>query len=170
MDTDAGPGPTVTLNRADAWLLAAVTEGSHDGRPVPLGDFIHDCDWLGRAIPTFDEVSFGIPRLAHAGYVIVDRDEGDARAFRATEAAILLRRAIGAGSLGEILDGVAAAVGATPYPSAEPPEDRTLGRLSGLTEADLGRFVAAYSAWFNRWSNSPLHVGRAMARITRRRG
>lgn len=47
------------LTRSDAWLLAALTEGLRDGRPVNLRDFVNDADWLNRLIPTFDEMSFG---------------------------------------------------------------------------------------------------------------
>jgi hypothetical protein len=62
------------LSRADAWLLAALTERSHDGRSVTLQEFVHDADWLGRMIPTFDEMSFGLPRLISAGFMTVGHD------------------------------------------------------------------------------------------------
>jgi hypothetical protein len=52
---------SVPLTRSDAWLLAALAEGSHDGRAVKLWELLSDCDYLNRAIPTFDELSFGIP-------------------------------------------------------------------------------------------------------------
>jgi hypothetical protein len=55
------------LTRSDAWLLAALTERSHDGHSVNLRDLVHDADWLNRAIPTYDEISFGLPRLVAAG-------------------------------------------------------------------------------------------------------
>lgn len=44
------PGTHPPLTRSDAWLLAALTEGSHDGRPVNLRDFVNDADWLNRLI------------------------------------------------------------------------------------------------------------------------
>jgi hypothetical protein len=45
----------VPLTRTDAWLLAALTDASHDGRFVNLADFVDAYDWLMRAIPTFDK-------------------------------------------------------------------------------------------------------------------
>ena len=74
MSSDPAPGSVTAwlppLTRSDAWLLAAITES---GRPVDLGGLIHDADWVNRLIPTFDELSYGIPRLASHGYVVVSR-------------------------------------------------------------------------------------------------
>jgi hypothetical protein len=140
------------LNRSDAWLLAALTEGSHDGRAVTLQDLVHDADWLNRLIPTFDEMSYGLPRLIAAGFMTVGQDVKKGIVFRATPKAIRLRKSVKAGTLGGVLEGVGNAVGAAPYPDPEPPEDRSLGRLPGLEPEDLDAAVDAHGAWVDRWS------------------
>jgi hypothetical protein len=60
------------LTRTDAYIAAALSES--DGRRVDLQSLIHDFDWLNRAIPTFDQLSYGIPRLMANGYVDVYRN------------------------------------------------------------------------------------------------
>lgn len=133
------------LTRSDAWLLAALTEGSHDGRRVTLPKFVHDADWLNRAIPTFDEISFGFPRLVAHGLMRVN-----GLTFRATPQAIALRKLVKGGTLGDVPLEMAAAVGARPYPEPET-EDRSLGRLAGLGPSDLEAAVREHSAWMERW-------------------
>ena len=140
------------LNRADAWLLAVLTEGSHDGRPVTLQDLVHDADWLQRLIPTFDEVSLGLPRLIAAGFMTVGHDVKRGIVFRATPKATGLRESVDAKSLGGLLEGVVRAVGAEPYPDPEPPEDRSLGRLPGLEPDDLDAAIRSHGEWVDRWS------------------
>ena len=147
----AEPANHPRLNRADAWLLAALTEGSHDGRPVTLQDFVHDADWLNRLIPTFDEMSFGLPRLIAAGYMTVGEDVKSGLVFRATPKAIMLRKSIDRRP-GSVIQGVEQAVGALPYGQAEPEGDRSLGRLPGLAQEDVTAAVEAHGAWVARWS------------------
>lgn len=112
--------------------MAALTDGSHDGRPVNLRDFVNSADWLDRSIPTFDEMSFGLPRLVAGGFLVVGSDPTEGLVFRATPKATKLRRSVKAKSLGDVLTGVGEGVGAVPYPELEPAEDRSLGRLPGL--------------------------------------
>jgi hypothetical protein len=131
------------LTRSDACLLAAATE-SNGKRPRRLRDLIADYDWLERGIPTFDEVSFGLPRLIAAGFLEVSSDAGKT-VIRATPKARLLRSIIKAKTLGGVLSETAAAVGAAPYPEAET-EDRREGRLSGLESAEWDSEVRAYHA------------------------
>jgi hypothetical protein len=150
-------GPALT--RSDAWLLAAITEGSR-GQAVTLEEFVHDCDYLNRAIPTFDEVSLGIPRLVAAGLVTVQ-----GQTFRATEPALRLRRSLGAKTLGDVLDQMAAALGATPYPDVEPPEDRSRGRLVGLEPEDLEGAIRTYKSWFVRWTKPLVWAGHLLSRV-----
>jgi hypothetical protein len=131
------------LTRTDAYLLAATT-GSFRKRARPLRDLIADYDWLERDIPTFDEVSFGLPRLIAAGYLEVGSRQG--RTFvRATPKARRLRSTKRAKTLGGRLGEVAAAVGAAPYPQPEI-EDRSLGRLTGLDSVEWDEEVRAYHA------------------------
>lgn len=137
-----------SLTRSDAWLLAALTEGSYDGRAMTLQDLIHDADWLNRSIPTFDEISFGLPRLVAAGYLTVDADAEGGLALRATSRAIRVGRAVRANAR----DGVIVAMEkAVSRPRPEPdPEDRSLGRLTGLDQPTFERAVAAHSMWVQR--------------------
>lgn len=134
------------LTRTDAWLLAALTEGSHDGRAVTLAQFVHDADWLNHAIPTFDEVSFGLPRLVAHGVMTVD-----GLRFRATPKAIALRKSVKGRTLGDVLIGITERVGARRYPETEV-EDRSLGRLPGLQPSHLEAAVQEHSRWMDRWS------------------
>ena len=152
------------LNRADAWLLAALTESSHDGRPVTLRDLVHDADWLNRAIPTFDEMSFGLPRLIAAGFMTVGVGGTSGVDFRASSEATKLRKSIKAETLGGVLAAVAEAVGAAPYPESEPPEDRSLGRLPGLEPDDLEVAIREHGEWVERWSKPFVGAARALTR------
>jgi hypothetical protein len=152
------------LNRADAWLLAALTEGSPDGRRMTLREFVNDADWLMRGIPTFDEMSFGLPRLIGAGFLTVGYDVKAGIVFRATPKATALRKSVKAKTLGDVLTGVAEAVGADPYPDPEPPEDRSLGRLPGLEVEDLEVAIREHSELVERWAKPFVAVAHALAK------
>ena len=145
MRPDAESTGRPALTRSDAWLLAALTEGSHDGRPVNLPQFVDNADWTNRAVPTFDEISFGFPRLIARGLMTVD-----GLRFRAPPRAIALRKSVKAGTLGGVLIEMAEIVGARPYPEPEV-EDRSLGRLPGLRPADLDAAVRKHSASMEPW-------------------
>jgi hypothetical protein len=157
------------LTRSDAWLLAALTEGSHDGRPVKLRDFVHDADWLNRAIPTFDETSFGLPRLIAAGFLVVGYDPKEGLVFRATPKATKLRASVKAKSLGDVLNGVVEAVGAAPDPEPELAEDRSLGRLPGLEADALDTAVREHGEWIERWSKPFIAVAHALSKWQNRK-
>jgi hypothetical protein len=135
----------VPLTRSDAWFLGAIADGSADGRWLTLSQFVEESDWLSRAIPTFDEVSYGLPRLIAAGYIEVDIDGGGMLLIRATADGLSVRRSVDAATLGGVLFGMAAAVGAAPYPEPQH-EDRSRGRLDGLDPDALRRAVAEHSA------------------------
>src|SRR2546423_11425073 len=158
-----GPGSHPPLTRSDAWLLAAIADGSHDGRPVTLRDFVNDADWLNRAIPTFDEVSFGLPRLIAAGYVTVAFDDAGALMFRANAKAINVRGSIEADALGGVLFAMNEAVGTAPYPEPER-EDRSLGRLPSLTREEFDAAVRGNSEEMDRLSKPLLDAARALMR------
>ena len=163
MRREDGTGSHPALTRSDAWLLAALTEGSRDGRPVNLRDFVHDADWLNRSIPTFDEMSFGLPRLVAAGFLIVEHDSKERLVFQATPKATKLRRSVKAKSLGDVLNGVGEAVGAASYPEPEPAEDRSLGRLTGLETGALDRAIQEHGERVERWSKPFIAVAHALA-------
>ena len=165
--TEAGTHPPLT--RSDAWLLAALTEGSHDGRPVNLRDFVNDADWLDRSIPTFDEMSFGLPRLVAAGFLVVGSDPREGLVFRATPKATKLRRSVKAKSLGDVLNGVGEAVGAVPYPEPEPAEDRSFGRLPGLESDALERAIQEHGERIERWSKPLVAVAHALTKWLNRK-
>jgi hypothetical protein len=158
------PDTRPRLNRTDAWLLAALTEGSHDGRPVTLQEFVHDADWAGRMIPTFDEMSFGLPRLVAAGFMTVGDNVKPGIVFRATPKATRLRKSIKARTIGDVLVGMAQAVGAEPYPDPEPLDDRSLGRLPGLEREDLDAVVQAHGEWVDRWAGPLVSVAHAVTK------
>jgi hypothetical protein len=149
--------------------LASLTEGSHDGRSVNLRDFVSDADWLNRLIPTFDEMSFGLPRLVAAGFLIVSHDAKRGLVFRATPTATSLRRSVKAKTLGDVLNGVGAAVGAAPYPEPEPAEDRSLGRLPGLDSNDLDLAIRAHGERVERWSKPFIAVAHALSKWQNRK-
>ena len=102
-----------------------------------LRDFIDNADWLYRGIPTFDQVSFGLPRLAAAGLLVVEEDAQEGLVLRATPKAINLRRLMKAKPPGDDLKEIDEAIRAAAHPAPEPAEDRSLGRLSGLGAVDL---------------------------------
>jgi hypothetical protein len=117
---------------------------------------------LNRLIPTFDEMSYGLPRLIAAGYLTVGQDGRRGIVLRATPKATRLRKSVEAGTLGDVLGAVGSAVGAAPYPDAEPPEDRSLGRLPGLEPEDLDAATEAHGDWVDRWSKPFVAVSQAL--------
>ncbi len=165
VDDDSNP----RLTRADAWLLAALLEGSHDGRPVTLPEFVHDADWLNRLVPTFDEVSYGLPRLIAAGYLTVGHDDRNGLVLQSTPKARAMDVDRPAETLGGVLEAVAMAVDAVPYPEAEPPEDRSLGRLPGLEPEDLDAAVRTHSERIVRLSKPLIALAQAISKAQRRR-
>jgi hypothetical protein len=141
------------LTEQDGWLLAALTESA--GRLVSLRNLVHDFDWLNRAIPTFDELSFGMARLAAAGYAIVSPSPSGELLFRATPEAMRLRKS----ATGHPVEAIPAAIGA--HHGSD--EDRSLGRLPGLTPEALVSAVAAHASWVERWSRPLIRLARLLA-------
>jgi hypothetical protein len=111
-----------------------------------LRDLIGNGDWLNRAILSFDELSFGLPRLEAAGLVEVVHGRDGPR-VRATSRARALRRDVDVDTLAGVLAAMAAAVGARPYPEPET-EDRTLGPWPDFNEAMWRAELAAYRRAF----------------------
>lgn len=138
-------GSTPPLTRSDAWILAALCDERRMG-PIRVRDLLYSADWLNRAILSFDELSFGLPRLQSAGLVEVTHGT-DGPQIRATDHGQSLRNAVKADTLGGLLVGMADAVGAPPYPAPES-GDRSLGRLPMFSEAQWRAEVAAYRRTF----------------------
>jgi hypothetical protein len=153
------------LTRADAALLAALTESG--ARGVDLPSLLHDYDWLHRAIPTFDELRFGLPRLTARGFAQIGRNGRGELRFRATPSACDLRRRVDATRIGGVAEGLADLVGAPP-PDSEM-EDRSLGPLAGLRQDDLDSALASYDAWVRRWSRPLVAISRVVGWWVRRR-
>lgn len=154
------------LIRSDAELLAALTEHGKPGSPRKLRDVINDYDWLNRLVPSYDVLSFGLPRLMAAGYVEVDRAPGRILRLIPTAKATALRSEIqkDAHALGDASSGLAKALGCYAYPEPEV-EDRSLGRLPGFEEAEWRAAFRAYERWFDHWSKPVLAFGRVFQRF-----
>lgn len=118
-------------------------------RPIDLRDLIANYDWLDRSIPTFDEVSFGLPRLVAAGFVDVETPEAGEIKVRATRKAQAVRATIKTHTLGGVLAEMGSAIGAPAYGHPET-EDRSLGRLAGFEQSAWDAEVLAYQeSWGN---------------------
>ena len=155
------------LTESDAWLLAALTESPHPDRPVNLRDFIDNADWLYRGIPTFDQVSFGLPRLAAAGLVVVEQDATEGLVLRATPKAIKLRHLRQARPLGDDLKDIDEAIMAAAEP--EPVEDRTLGRLPGLVAADLDAAIKEHGERIESLSKPNIAIAQGVIQQQKRK-
>ena len=145
------------LTDRDAELLAALTESS--GRRVRLRDLVHDYDWVNRAIPTFDELSYGMQRLVAAGFASVSSARGKELEFQATHDAVGLRKSIS----GHPTSRIAAAIDVN-----HEGEDRSLGRLAGLTQEAFQEAVRAHSSWVERWSGPFVALARVLSWWQRR--
>ena len=160
--------PYPALTESDAWLLAALTESPHPGRPVTLRDFVDNADWLNRAIPTFDEMSFGLPRLAAAGLLVVEQDAKEGLLLRATPKAITLRRLMKAKALGDALNAIDEAIRAAGHPEPERVEDRSHGRLPGLGAGDLETAVQEHGVRIEELSKPYIAIAQGAIRRQKR--
>lgn len=152
--------PVPGLVWSDAWLLSAVLFAGQS--PITLSLFLATADRLNHAIPEFDEVSFGVPRLVAACLLEVSVAADGAVAFAPTrhsselvgnadrgdiELMFEIANKLGCGyheaqefddsELGRLAD-------ALRYSWAPELEDRSLGRLAGLKETDWRRAVDDY--------------------------
>lgn len=153
MGIPSRPLPPLTLT--DSWLLAAVTEG---GRSSTLQQFVHDCDWLNRAVPTFDEASFGLARLVAHGFIEIS-GHGPSLRLTATGPAKALRNGVAAQPVG-----VVAAMENAMRPLFGASDDRSLGRVDGLTASDWDRAVSGHARWVERWSRPLVGLARLLSR------
>jgi hypothetical protein len=147
------PTPIVRLTAWDAYLLAALAETTPARVPLELDEFIRDCDWLNRWVPDFDDLSYGLPRLEAAGYLVIEREPQRGLLLAPTEAARALRRSYRAKTLGGVIVGMKRALGVADEYGAG---DRSLGRLTGFEPEELDRAIEAYERRFwrsyRRWS------------------
>jgi len=115
------------LVRSDVWILTAIL--MFDGNPIDMRHLRESADYLMRRALTFDEVSFGVPRLVAAGLAEVATDEAPRLAIRSMpKASSMVVR--GPGVI-DIMFGLMDDLGCRPYPEPED-EDRSLRRLPGL--------------------------------------
>jgi len=115
----------------DAALLQALTWYRWRwSRPMTLWRLVDVVDILFREEPSFDDISFSLPRLLAAGLVEVKRNNAGEVTLKATRAAFGVKA--DAGRAGTSL---AEALGALPYES-EDPGDRSRGRYPDLSSED----------------------------------
>jgi hypothetical protein len=139
-----------TLTRSDALLLTALMLTSDDTHPVSLPALLDTADYLDRLPPTYDEVSFGLPRLA--AYLAVDPDPAGGLCFRALPEATRLRAGLKASAWIDAVHEIKEVLGTVPYPDPEPDEDRSLGRLPGLEAADVDAASSLHGEWVQRYA------------------
>lgn len=156
---------SVPLTRTDAALLEAIA--GH--RTVSLRALIEQFDFENRAIPTFDEVSYGLVRLIARGYIRATWSQKRGIRLFSTRAGEDLRRAAGRyrrktsrfkwPRIGEYPSAISHLVGAPAWPQPEL-EDRSFGRLPKLSEVEWNAAVRSYERWFDQWSKPILAFGR----------
>ena len=152
-DRDRAPRPRPT--RSDGLLLAALLISAPPGKAADLTGLLGSADTLNASIPTFDEVSFGLARLAGAGWLALDYSTEAGFLMTASSAAAELLEAFCATSAGirELPEAVHGAVGAPPYADPEV-EDRSVGRLPGLQPEDLAVAYTDYPDVARNWIES----------------
>ena len=120
---------------SDAWLLASLAIRTNGDSWIPLWSVIDTMDFLQHLAPTYDEVSYGLPRLRAAGLVAID-GTGDQLRLRVTQRSRELDVGPNASrqSASAIQESIRSTIGAHGRLDAD--EDRSLGRLEELDESD----------------------------------
>jgi hypothetical protein len=126
---------------SDSWIALALT-GLRPGQWVVIGDLVGATDDCDHAILVFDEVSFGLARLEALGLIEVRR-RGGRLWLRTTDATRVRRGAVHARTLGAAIDEMSRAIDAAAWPGVGE-EDRSLGRVPVLAEAEFDADVRAY--------------------------
>jgi hypothetical protein len=125
------------LSSSDADLMAGVRRKLF-GRPQTLAEWLDTMAWDADSTPSsFDDVSYGLQRLVHAGLIKVWRD-GQGRlllAPTAAGAALLSRARPSSYYRGEVADRIADEFARTVLYSG----DTTLGRFPDLDESEWER-------------------------------
>lgn len=147
--------PRPRLTRSDGLLLAALLVSAPPGSPADLKGLLGSADYLNTSIPTFDEVSFGLARLAETGWLTLDYSTEDGFLMTAGSAAVELLDAFSVTSAGirELPAAVQGAIGAAPYPDPEV-EDRSVGRMPGLRPEDLAVAYLDHPDVARKWIES----------------
>jgi hypothetical protein len=140
----------VLLTDTDVAILAGLADASRRaGRSVRLADLIGRIDMLFRWTPSFDDLSFGLPRLVAAGLAAPLAHQDREVWVAPTGDALQLRRAAqrlpGVGGVGVNMETEAHHRGMT---TSE--EDRSLGRLPALTAESFESAMQKYEAWLRR--------------------
>ena len=136
----AHPAFAQRLKRSDLWLLAALYSSKRPVKSITLITLLERADSLNHAIPFFDPISYGLPRLIDAGPA-----GSDGRRFWATPGGSALVRAAykASGPDDFTLESLARLAGIPPAPLPER-DDRSLGRLAGLSRENYDHAYAAY--------------------------
>lgn len=142
--------PDTSFTRMDALMLAAAAEGRRE--PVSLAKLIERIDWLGRVVPTFEELSYGANRLKAAGLIDVYPVASGEVTFAPTSRARELWRSVRPQGRAPLVEAIAEVLGAARYPDDEV-ENRSLGPLPGLTSDAVEAAVRAHAQdvdWFSK--------------------
>jgi len=115
-------------------------------------------DWENRLVPTFDELSYGLPRLEAHGLATVEGGR-----FAATQKALAVRADLHPDGLGHVIELMGHAIGAKRLAASR--EDRSLGRLAGLTESALSAAVQEHAAEVDRWAETWIPRFRRIERL-----
>lgn len=158
---------TARLTETDALILMCLTDGADSngvGRAVELVNLQDNYDFATRAGLSFDELSFGAPRLVAAGLMTVEPGP-DGPVFRATSTATAMASRVREDPRHRIYAWPAILDAAPPGA----PEDRTEGRLAGLDQAAFDEAVRTRDAEFEQFMAGPLvklaqRLGRILAR------
>jgi hypothetical protein len=133
-------GSDATLTRSDAWILASLISA---GGATGIVRLIAEADYLKRARLTYDELSFGLPRLAAEHLVLIAKDPLAGLVLTATPRACAL---VVPGPSIQVMFNLTQTLGCRPYPEEEI-EDRSLGRLPGLELSAVESAVAENGSW-----------------------
>jgi hypothetical protein len=135
---DHAAGKTVYAE-SDAWLMAALANAP---RPVEMADLIGYVDYINRVELTFDEMSYGLQRLAATGMIDIVGD-----AVRHTAAAALLNKRLRVRSPGRLMEEWARLLNANGLATG----DTTHGRLSAFP---VDAYDAAIDEYHRRFSEA----------------
>jgi hypothetical protein len=151
----------VPVTHTDVTLLTVLTEFSR-GRPVSLEQFVDGVDWYDRAIPSFDEVSYGLRRLQAAGLLAVSMDSHGRLLLGPTREALHLRRSANDADATAFRRKMEESAGVGPFSTPEQ-EDRTYGPLAGLRpeayEVAVSEHSEAVARQMRPWADLLRRVG-----------
>lgn len=118
-----------------------------------------------RQVPTFDDVSFGLRRLVEAGLIYVSDTAGGPQIQPTTEALALQGR-VSTTRLGEEVAALRQSLGIDPVSGND--EDRSLGRLPGLTRETWDAAVQEHNETLRRLSEPWIQAAQDLIRRQQR--